>query len=216
MDRRTAMSGPPGGSPSARHGDISPNEAVQYGSHCRVRGLVLIFCLVLCGRAAAGAESLDLDVYLDPDGQSGRATATIRIHAPRELVWPLIASCDEERRIVPGLLACDVLETAPDHSWQRIRHVMDYSWYMPRLTYEVLATYKRPDRVTVERVSGDLAKLQGSWTLQSEGGDTVAYYRVEFVPGFWVPNWIIRAALKRDLPKMLRNLRARAESGHDE
>jgi ribosome-associated toxin RatA of RatAB toxin-antitoxin module len=190
-----------------------------------MRHLTCVFLLVLCGPAAAaaaadtaapGTDGLELTVTLDPAGQSGRAAATIRIHAPPEAVWPLIASCDEERRIVPGLLACDVLETAPDHSWQRIRHVMDYSWYMPRLTYEVRATYHRPDSVSVERTSGDLAKLRGSWTLLGAGGDTVAHYVVEFEPGFWVPNWIIRAALKRDLPKMLRNLRARAESGHDE
>jgi ribosome-associated toxin RatA of RatAB toxin-antitoxin module len=165
---------------------------------------------------ARGNDGVDLNVALDPGEQSGQAAATITIHARRDVVWPLIASCAEELRIVPGLVACEVLETAPDHSWQRIRHVMDYSWYMPRLTYEVRATYLRPQRVTVERVSGDLAKLKGSWTLESTGEDTVAHYEVQFVPGFWVPNWIVRAALRRDLPKMLRNLRARAESAHPE
>ena len=30
-------------------------------------------------------------------------------------------------------------------------------------------------------------------------------------PGFWVPHWIVRAVLRRDLPKMLRALRTRAE-----
>ncbi len=32
---------------------------------------------------------------------------------------------------MPGLGgACQVMETAPDGSWQRIRHVVDYSWYV--------------------------------------------------------------------------------------
>jgi hypothetical protein len=165
---------------------------------------------------ANGNDGVDLNVSLDPAEQSGEAAATITIHARRDVVWPLIASCAEELRIVPGLVTCEVLETAPDHSWQRIRHVMDYSWYMPRLTYEVRATYSPPQSVAVERVSGDVAKLKGSWTLESAGEYTVAHYEVQFVPGFWVPNWIVRAALRRDLPKMLRNLRARAESAHPE
>lgn len=165
---------------------------------------------------ALGSDGVDLNVSLDPGEQSGQAAATITIHAPREVVWPLIASCAEELRIVPGLEACEVLETSPDHSWQRIRHVMNYSWYMPRLTYEVKATYSRPQSVEVERVSGDVAKLKGSWNLESSGVDTVAHYEVQFVPGFWVPTWIINVALRRDLPKMLRNLRARAESAHPE
>jgi len=31
-------------------------------------------------------------------------------------------------------------------------------------------------------------------------------------PGFWVPRWLVRIALKHDLPRMLRTLRTRAES----
>jgi len=104
-----------------------------------------------------------------------------------------------------------VLETAPDRSWQRIRHVLDYSWYVPKLTYEFRASYEPPSRVSIERLSGDLRVLRGSWVLQSDGDDTLAHYKVALVPGFWVPHWIVRAALRRDLPKMLRALRARAE-----
>jgi hypothetical protein len=47
--------------------------------------------------------------------------------------------------------------------------------------------------------------------LQGEGDDTIARYNVDLAPGFWVPHWIVRAALRRDLPKMLRALRTRAE-----
>jgi len=53
--------------------------------------------------------------------------------------------------------------------------------------------------------------LKGSWYLQSDGDYTIAHYAVDLAPGFWVPHWIVRAALRRDLPKMLRALRARAE-----
>jgi hypothetical protein len=113
--------------------------------------------------------------------------------------------------LVPGLVGCNVLETAPDRSWQRIRQVLDYSWYVPKLTYEIRATYDRPGRVSIERIAGDLRILRASWTLESDGDYTVAHYAVDLAPGFWVPHWIVRLVLKRDLPKMLRALRARAE-----
>ena len=131
--------------------------------------------------------------------------------APR-IVWALITSCPEALHLVPGLIACEPMETAPDRSWQRIRHVLDYSWYVPKLTYEFRASYTYPSRVSIERISGDFRVLRGSWDLQSEGDYTVAHYAVELAPGFWVPHWIVRAVLRRDLPKMLRALRARAES----
>jgi hypothetical protein len=154
---------------------------------------------------------IDVAVSLDAGEQSGSASASVRIHARREVVWSLITSCAEAVRLVPGLKACDVMETAPDRTWQRIRHVMDYSWYSPKLTYEIRASYDEPSRVSIERVSGDLARLRGSWQLQSDGGDTIAHYAVDLAPGFWVPRWIVRGALRRDLPKMLRALRTRAE-----
>jgi len=113
--------------------------------------------------------------------------------------------------VLPGLIDCHVLETAPDQSWQRIRHVLDYSWYVPKLTYEIRATYDRPAKVSIERISGDLSVMRSSWALQSDGDYTIAHYAVVLAPGFWVPQWLVRAALKRDLPKMLRALRARAE-----
>ena len=182
----------------------------------------IAIALLLFAAGAAPAADIDQDsaqhgdievaVRLDAGEQSGTASATVRIHARREVVWSLITSCAEALHLVPGLVACDVLETAQDRSWQRIRHVLDYSWYVPKLTYEIRATYNRPTRVSIERVSGDLRVLTGSWVLQADGDNTIAHYAVDLAPGFWVPRWIVRAALRRDLPKMLRALRARAET----
>ena len=155
---------------------------------------------------------IQVGVVLDAAEQSGTANAVVRIHASRDTVWSLITSCPEALNLVPGLVGCDVLETAPDRSWQTIRHVMNYSWYVPKLTYDIRATYAKPSNVVVERISGDLKTLNVAWTLAPDGEYTVARYTIELAPGFWVPRWLVRVALRRDLPKMLRALRARAEA----
>ncbi len=154
---------------------------------------------------------LEVAVSLDAGEQSGSAAASVRIHAPPEVVWRLITSCAEALHLIPGLVACKVLETAPDRSWQLIRQVIDYSWYIPELTYEFRASYEEPSRISIERISGDLRTLRGSWVLQSDGDYTIAHYTVALAPGFWVPHWLVRAVLRHDLPKMLRALRDRAE-----
>jgi hypothetical protein len=185
-----------------------------------VRILFIIAALLAAGVSRAGnlaaeassSNDIEISVSLDPTGQSGSASAIVRIHASRETVWSLITSCPESLRMVPGLEVCDVLETSPDQSWQRIRHVMNYSWYVPKLTYVMRANYDPPAKVSIERISGDLRTLRGSWELQSDGDYTIAHYMVDLAPGFWVPNWIVRGALRRDLPKMLRALRTRAEA----
>jgi len=155
-------------------------------------------------------------VVLGAGEQSGEARATIRIHARREAVWAVLTSCAEAVRIVPGLDVCEVRETAPDQSWAKIHQVMEYSVLLPRVAYDVKATYARPESIAFERVSGDLLILRGSWRLQSDGEYTVAKYVFSFEPGFWVPHWLVRAALKRDLPKMLRALRQHAEASAHE
>jgi hypothetical protein len=161
---------------------------------------------------ASSGNDIEISVSLDQAEQSGSASATVRIHASREIVWSLITSCPESLRMVPGLEVCDVLETAHDQSWQRIRHVINYSWYVPKLTYVLRATYEPPTRVTIERVAGDLRTLRGSWELSNDGDYTIAHYMVDLAPGFWVPKWIVRTALRKDLPKMLSALRSSAEA----
>ena len=154
---------------------------------------------------------IDVAVVLDTAEQTGKASATVRIHARREVVWALITNCAEALKLVPGLVRCEVLETATDESWERIRHVLDYAWYVKKVTYDVRATYDKPTEVSIERVSGDLKTLKVSWRLISDGDYTVAHYAIDLAPGFWVPQWLVRVVLMRDLPRMLRALRTRAE-----
>lgn len=161
---------------------------------------------------AAPPNDIEVSVSLDSAEQSGSASGTVRIHAGREVIWSLITSCPESLILVPGLEDCEVLETAPDHSWQRIRHVMNYSWLVPKITYQIRASYDPPTRVSIERISGDLRTLRGSWVLKSEADYTIARYMVDLAPGFWVPHWLVRSALRHELPKMLRALRSRAEA----
>ena len=197
-----------------------PSGVIQPASHYAVRLLTTVLALFIGMSALASGlaqdaelhDDIEVGVSLDSAEQEGTASATVRIHAPPELVWSLITDCKEALNLVPGLVACNVLENAPDGSWQLIRQVLDYSWYIRRLTYELRATYEKPDRVSLVRVSGDLKALAVSWRLQKVGNDTVAHYVVDLAPGFWVPHWLVRMALKRDLPRMLRALRSRAES----
>ena len=154
---------------------------------------------------------IETTVSMDAAEQSGSAAGDVKIHARREVVWGLITNCAESMRLLTGLEVCEVLETAPDRSWQRIRYVLNYSWFLPKLSYVIKATYDPPTRLSVERVSGDVRTLKGIWILKSEGDFTIVHYTVDVVPGFWVPHWLVLSALRHDLPKMLSALRARAE-----
>jgi hypothetical protein len=175
----------------------------------------LLFALLLAGwlpNASPAAPTPGAAQGDDTDVEFVQTSATLRVHARRETVWALLTSCATALELVPGLKECQVLDTAPDGSWQLIRQVMDYSWYVPKLTYVLRDTYDYPTRISIERDSGDLRTLKAAWYLQADGEFTVLRYSFEVAPGFWVPRWLVRIALKHDLPKMLRTLRVRAES----
>jgi len=144
-------------------------------------------------------------------GRRVEATATVRIHARRAKIWALLTSCSQAVKFVPGLRTCKVQKTAADGSWQQIRLVMDYSWYLPRVSYVVRVAYAQPARIAFAKAGGDAADLRGSWELQADGDATIAHYALDFEPDFWVAAWIARVELRRNLPKMLRALRALAE-----
>jgi hypothetical protein len=148
----------------------------------------------------------------DTDVTFLQTSATIRVHARRETVWALLTSCATALELLQGLKECEVIETAPDGSWQLIRQAIEYSWYVPKLTYVLRDTYHYPERISIQRESGDLRTLKASWYLEADGEYTVLRYSLEVAPGFWVPRWLVRIALKHDMPKMLRTLRIRAES----
>lgn len=166
--------------------------------------------LAMAGPLTAGTEAAP-DVQVEGTGSSVTAHATIRIHASREAVWAYVSSCPKALKIVPSLKGCEVLEIAPDASWERIRQVMEYVRFLPNVRFEVKVSFVPPASVNFERVSGALVSLRGDWMLQSDGDFTIAHYDIAIEPGLWVPNWIVRAALKHDLPRMLQSLRSNAE-----
>lgn len=169
----------------------------------------------LCAPAAGeagGSGDIAVAVSFDPVAESGRASGSVRIHAPRSAVWAVLTRCAEAFNLVPGLADCKVLKSAPDGSWQLIRHVIDYSWYVPKISFEFRADYRYPARISIERVSGDLKVLKATWDLEADGEFTVARCTLYLEPGFWVPRWLVKAALRHDVPRMLRALRAAAES----
>lgn len=196
-----------------------PNRGARMTSKWSVRRLLpLLCCLVVTGLSgrpgAANAAQPEAPVFtLGGTGQRIEGTAMVRIHAPRSAIFAILGSCPQALKIVPGLESCEVRERAADGSSARVWQVMNYSRLLPRVRVEVLAKYSPPGAVTFERVAGDEVTLRGAWTLDLDGDVTVAHYSFLFEPAYWLPHWILRAVIRRDLPRMLESLRVAAESG---
>jgi len=146
----------------------------------------------------------------------GEIRAAVQVHAPAERVFRTLTNCAEALRFVPHLEHCAVLESAPDGSWQIVEQRVDPGWFAPSLDYVFRAEYEPFRRIRFSNVRGDLSENRGVWEFRPIGnGDaTIVTYRVYAVPRVLLPRWMLRRLLRRDLPALLKGLRACSESAN--
>ena len=140
--------------------------------------------------------------------------AAVQVNATPEQVFRTLTDCARALRFVPHLKRCAVLETAPDGSWQDVQHHVDYGWLAPRADYVFHAEYNGFESIRFSNVRGDFHENRGTWEFQPlEGGHgTLVTYQARVAPAFYVPRWMMRSMIRRDLPELMRGLRAYAES----
>ncbi|MGA7539086.1 MAG: SRPBCC family protein [Steroidobacteraceae bacterium] len=138
--------------------------------------------------------------------------AAIRIHASAREIWPLITQCRYAAWLIPGLKRCRTLQTAPNGSWADIEHIIQYSLFTPTMHSVFRAEFHPPYRMDFHRIGGNLKHEVGSWNLLPSAIDTTTVvYRVSLQPGFWIPKFVVRRTLHKQLPAALRSLRKHAQ-----
>jgi hypothetical protein len=161
---------------------------------------------VLGGEVLVAVEPQEKDTVGPP-----AVRAAIRIAAPPGRVFAIMTSCAEALRFVPRLESCRVVESAADGRHEVIEQVVNLRWFLPRIRFLFRADYRPPLEVRISNVSGGLRVHEGRWTLEPlEGGTaTLVVYRVRVEPRYPVPQWLVLATLRSDLPATLRALAAR-------
>ena len=197
---------------------------------CRLKTILLIAVHVIAGaacialsndaRAVSGLSETQLlrlkegeilvEVQQDNDASKGMVEATILIEAPAENIWQIMTDCGKTPDFVPGLKACQVLDSG--QHWEIIRHEVKWIWFLPRFVYVFRADYEPYRKIDFVRIRGDLREMKGNWRLTplDRGSRTIVCYSVFLDPGFFVPQWIVRQSLKADLPAVLTSIRTKA------
>lgn len=176
------------------------------------------FALLLCGLAhtiCLGATNTYGSWRLSDASPGGvDLNASVEIAATPEVVFRTLTDCGEAMKFVPHLEHCEVLESAPDGSWQIVEHRVDHGWFAPKARYVFRAEYEGFRRIRFSNVSGDLRENRGTWEFQpsDDGTSTLVTYNAHVVPRKSVPRWLLRSALRSDLPALMKGLRTACES----
>lgn len=187
--------------------------------------LALSSCLLAIGARAADFELTPAETArlargetvirasLDAAQRRGTVRAAMMIAAAPEVVFQAMTNCAEALKFVPHLRTCRVLPRADEPNVRYVEHEIDFGWYAPRIHYTFRADMVADRSIAFRQVSGDFKANEGVWEFEPAGAGTLLRYRVEIDPPGYVPNWLARSTFKRELPKMLTDLKRHCETG---
>jgi len=153
-----------------------------------------------------------IDVRPDSHGASGEVSASIEINASPTRVWAVLIDCAAAPRLMVNVRSCRVLSHDPAGRWD-VREQITNASLLPAVRTVLRSDYDYPRSVRFHRIDGDFKVLEGRWLLEPlDGGTrTRVTYESRMTAPFAAPGFMVRAVLRKDLPRALINLRQASE-----
>lgn len=142
------------------------------------------------------------------------ASRSIVINVPAEHLFDTITDYESYPDFIPETLGVEVLERKKKKDGSRVSEVKFDIKVIKQVDYTLRLTEVPNESVTWELVEGRIFKSNnGGWQLESAGkGKTEATYSVDITIGLLVPQAITNMLVGSSLPKMLEQMKERAES----
>jgi len=182
--------------------------------------------LLCCAFGAAAQPNLD---WIDRDAIAAREvqvfversdrplTAEVKlaaeVDAPATAIWDVLKACEISPEYVPNVQSCTKLEELDGGRAELFKQAIKPVFFLASFEHVFRLDFTPYTRIDVNRVSGPIAHLQGTWWLLPQAnGRILLVYELALDPGMPIPRFLVRATLKRDLPKVLAAVRERAEA----
>ena len=182
--------------------------------------------LLCCAFGAAAQPNLD---WIDRDAIAAREvqifversdrplTSEVKlaaeIDAPATAIWDVLKACEIAPEYVPNVQSCKKVEELDGGRAELFVQTIKPVFFLPTFEHEFRLDYTPYSRIDVNRVSGPIAHMQGTWwLLPGDNGRILLVYELALDPGMPIPRFLVRATLKRDLPKVNAAVRERAEA----
>src|SRR5687768_14436168 len=182
--------------------------------------------LLCCTFGAAAQPNLD---WLDRDAIAAREVLvqaerserplTVNVKLAAEVdaaaaaIWDVLKACEIAPEYVPNVVSCKKLEELDGGRADLFVQTIKPIFFMPSFEHVFRLDYTAHTRIDVSRVSGPIAHMQGTWwLLPQDNGRILLVYELALDPGMPIPRFLVRATMKRDLPKIVMAVRERAEA----
>lgn len=157
--------------------------------------------------SSQGLENGEVQVeVVRMDEAGGAVRARTLVDAPPGRVWDVIGNCQHARKYLAGMEGCEVLVDEPHRA--ETHHVVDPGWFAPTLDYRFETAREPFTRMEFHLLEGNLRAMDGYWLLTPHGEGTLVEHELRIRPETPSPRWLVRRKLARDLPRMMRCIRA--------
>lgn len=137
----------------------------------------------------------------------------ININAPAETIWDIMLDCEQALIIVPKMRVCEVLETSNDGSWDIREQKIRIAPLIPKSVSIFRSDFNPYQSIKISLMDGSMAVQEGIWTLDPiDTNKTRVSYWAALKPKFPVPNGILKNGVRKDVPKLLQNLKTQSEN----
>ncbi len=187
----------------------------------------LAFSLAIAAGARAAAQPdlswVDRDavargeIIVNADRGDRPLTVLVRIAAEVKAtptaIWKILTACEVAPEYVPNVVSCKKVEELDGGRADMFVQTIKPIFFLPTFEHVFRLDYTPYSRIDVHRVSGPIEHMEGSWwLLPQENGSILLVYDVAVDPGLPIPRFLVRATMKRDLPKIVQAVRERAEA----
>ena len=136
----------------------------------------------------------------------------VKVSAPVPTLWDVLKDCPRSAEYTPNIVSCRSLEILDDGRAELFTQTIKIAFFVPAFEHVFRLSYDPYTHIGVHRVSGPIDVLDGNWWLVPQtDGSVLLVNELGIDIGLPVPRFLVRATMRREVPKMLTGIRDRAQ-----
>jgi hypothetical protein len=139
----------------------------------------------------------------------------VKVAAPVPTLWDVLKDCPRSAEYTPNIVSCRSLEIEDGGRAELFTQTIKIAFFVPSFEHVFRLSYDPYTHIGVHRVSGPIDVLDGDWWLVPQADGTVLLVNELAINiGLPIPRFLVRATMRREVPKMLTGIRDRAQAQH--
>ena len=167
--------------------------------------LLLLLAAPFCGAPAASVDRID--VQTDGHGELIMVTASADMQVDPRTVWAVISDYDHLAEFIPDMRSSRVIRRDGDQVLVEQTGEFGFLFFRQPIEVWLAVSESPPRRIVAHAVGGNLQSMEGRYVVESLAGNQVRLsYSGRLVPGFQVPPFVGRMAVRSTMDRQFRAL----------